>query len=117
MSHQSAGLWNKFMTFLQTLTTEPSKLEVNAFESLHIYDREAIVHQPIYPCQQGRVYFQGTWWPARCQHPVTLLPEQTVHVVGITNITLLVEPITSQPRFGEFEREKEAVGGSAGSRF
>ena len=44
------------------------------------------------PHQPGRVYFRGTWWPARCQDFVTLRPGETVQVIDMNNITLFVEP-------------------------
>jgi len=44
------------------------------------------------PYQEGRVYFRGTWWPARCEQFVTLKPGDTVQVIDMSNITLLVEP-------------------------
>ncbi|OCQ99766.1 hypothetical protein BCD67_15290 [Oscillatoriales cyanobacterium USR001] len=57
------------------------------------FQKEAIVDETIYPRRSGRVYFQATWWPARCEKNVILEPNQIVYVVGICNITLLVEPI------------------------
>ena len=44
------------------------------------------------PYRQGRVYFRGSWWPARCQEYVTLKPGDTVQVIDMSNITLIVEP-------------------------
>lgn len=44
------------------------------------------------PDQTGRVYFDSTWWPARCDRPIVLLPGESVRVVGIDKITLVVEP-------------------------
>ncbi|MDX2098317.1 MAG: NfeD family protein [Leptolyngbyaceae cyanobacterium bins.59] len=60
-------------------------------------DREAVVHYTVYPGRSGRVYFQGAWWPARCPDNTTLYPGETVYVIGVVNITLLVEPISSAP--------------------
>ncbi|MBD2101724.1 NfeD family protein [Leptolyngbya sp. FACHB-261] len=51
----------------------------------------ATVDEIIRPGEVGRVQFQGSWWPARCEQDITLLPEQTVDVIGIRGITLLVE--------------------------
>ncbi len=45
------------------------------------------------PDRTGRVYFDSTWWPARCDRPVVLLPGESVRVVGIDKITLVVEPL------------------------
>ena len=55
---------------------------------------EAKVSQTIVgPYQEGRVYFRGTWWPARCEQFVTLKPGDTVQVIDMSNITLLVAPL------------------------
>lgn len=53
---------------------------------------EAVVEKVIQPGKPGRVKYQGVWWSARCLENVTLLPEQTVKVIGRTNLTLLVQP-------------------------
>jgi hypothetical protein len=55
-------------------------------------EREATVAESIQPGQSGRVKFQGTWWPARCQHNLKFACGEVVRVVGIHDITLLVEP-------------------------
>jgi membrane protein implicated in regulation of membrane protease activity len=56
------------------------------------FQKEAIVDETISPHRSGRVYFQATWWPARCEKEITLETGDIVYVVGIYNITLLVEP-------------------------
>jgi len=56
------------------------------------FEKEAIVDEEIRPNRTGRVYFQGSWWPARCQQNVTLAPGKICYVINICNITLFVEP-------------------------
>jgi membrane-bound ClpP family serine protease len=69
------------------VTDLPQKFRPNTLEG------EAIVSATILPRQPGRVRFQGTWWPARCEQELTLLAGEVVYVVGRENITLLVQPI------------------------
>ncbi|MEG4393090.1 NfeD family protein [Microcoleus sp. BROC3] len=56
------------------------------------FEQEAIIDEEIQPHCVGRVHFQASWWPARCEQEVTLVRGQIVSVVGTDNITLLVEP-------------------------
>jgi len=58
--------------------------------NFHYLNEEAVVDESIYPNQTGRVRFQGSWWPARCDRQITLTPGDTVYVIGVDNITLLV---------------------------
>ncbi len=59
---------------------------------------EATVDQVIEPGRTGRVHFQASWWPARCNQNITLVPGETVYVVGHDNITLLVEPVHARSK-------------------
>ena len=54
-------------------------------------DEKAIVEEEIRPGESGRVRFQSSWWPAKCDLDITLKPGDVVRVVGIDNITLIVE--------------------------
>lgn len=55
-------------------------------------EHQAVVTQTIAPGRPGQVQFQGSWWTARCEQPITLLPHQIVYVVARRNLTLLVRP-------------------------
>lgn len=52
----------------------------------------AIVDEEIRPQELGRVRFQNTWWPAKCDREMTFKVGDAVKVVGIENITLIVAP-------------------------
>ncbi len=52
---------------------------------------KAIVEEEIRPQESGRVRFQSSWWPAKCEREITLKPGEVVRVVGLDNITLIVE--------------------------
>lgn len=56
------------------------------------FQGEATVDGEIKPDEKGRVYFRGSWWFARCNQAVTLVPGERVTVVGVEGITLLVQP-------------------------
>ena len=58
---------------------------------MSFYNSEkAIVDEEIRPQECGRVRFQSTWWPAKCDRDITFHPGDVVRVVGIDNITLIV---------------------------
>ena len=54
---------------------------------------QATVNMIIQPGNTGYVRFQGSWWPARCEQQITIIPGEVVDVVGHENITLLVKPV------------------------
>jgi membrane protein implicated in regulation of membrane protease activity len=51
---------------------------------------KAIVDEAIRPQESGRVRFQNSWWPAKCEQEMTFQPGDVVRVIGIDNITLIV---------------------------
>jgi membrane protein implicated in regulation of membrane protease activity len=54
------------------------------------------VEQAINGYYAGRVYFQGTYWPAKLEHPLIgcqLAPGTQVMVNGREGLTLLVSPL------------------------
>ncbi|TAG21267.1 MAG: hypothetical protein EAZ39_04990 [Oscillatoriales cyanobacterium] len=69
---------------VHTYSTENNMLVDNYINTNFVYfNEEAVVDESIYPNQTGRVRFQGSWWPARCDR-------DTVYVIGVDKITLLV---------------------------
>ncbi|HEY9644231.1 MAG TPA: NfeD family protein, partial [Coleofasciculaceae cyanobacterium] len=60
--------------------------------NLGYFTGQAIVEQSIQPDKPGRVRFKGSRWTARCDQPITIAPHELVDVIGVQNLTLLVEP-------------------------
>jgi tetratricopeptide (TPR) repeat protein len=56
------------------------------------FNGQAIVDQAIHPEKAGRVRFRSSYWSARCDQPIAILPGEVVDVVGLDRITLKVEP-------------------------
>lgn len=59
------------------------------------FEREAIVEEVIQQGRKWRVYYDNTSWNARCSQSIVLQPGDTVYVVGMQNITLIIEPTYS----------------------
>ncbi len=58
------------------------------------------VDQAIAPDHQGRVYFEGTYWPAKlysADTPFIAEVESAVSVLGRQGLTLLVQPFVTNP--------------------
>ncbi|WP_430540940.1 NfeD family protein [Roseofilum casamattae] len=46
--------------------------------------------------RRNRVSYRGSYWDAKCEDNLRLLPGQFVKVVARKNTTLIVEPIASK---------------------
>ncbi|MGJ3250696.1 MAG: NfeD family protein [Elainellaceae cyanobacterium] len=85
--------WNKiFGVSTNQGQTNSQAAQPGLFSSAYYFGKEAVVDVPIQPDKAGRVKFQASWWPAQCEQGISLKPGDIVRVVGIRNITLLVEP-------------------------
>ncbi|MBW4520199.1 MAG: NfeD family protein [Scytolyngbya sp. HA4215-MV1] len=88
-------LVNFFSFFLsghRNKSTQHCALKSPSGQELSLMEREAIITVTIAPHKSGEIKFQGTWWSARCEQKVTLLPGETVYVTNRQNTTLWVEP-------------------------
>ncbi|MBW4518405.1 MAG: NfeD family protein [Scytolyngbya sp. HA4215-MV1] len=69
-------------------------LPLEVIDCLSPLGNEAIVTRVIQPIQNGQIKFQGSWWTARCNRKITLVPGDVVRVIGrLSATTLIVEPI------------------------
>lgn len=57
------------------------------------FENRAVVVEEIHPNCVGRVHFQSTDWPARCDLEIILPCGEIVCVVDRENLTLFVEPL------------------------
>ena len=73
--------------FQKNKTPKSSRQKLNRWQGI------AIVETAIKPNQTGRVKFRGSHWNARCSKSVTLIAGSRVEVIGIKNISLIVEPV------------------------
>lgn len=96
-------LWEEVSKFFRSfLASEIQDIRIDLAKnywvdsSYNYLENEAIVEQVIEPLRRGRVSFRGSYWFARCKQGITLFPGQMVYVVGIDNLTLVVEPVASQ---------------------
>lgn len=88
------GLFNSQTTGKAALA-EASQETFDARMEALILDEVATVSEAIHPHQSGRVFFEGTYWFARCPFEVTILPDVPVIVRDRYNLTLFVEPLLS----------------------
>ncbi|MGA7936249.1 MAG: NfeD family protein [Kovacikia sp.] len=91
---------NLFSLFMALIPTEESPGETHAIGGKTLDDiplvsndsdwqNEAIVTQTIKPGSKGQVKFQGSWWTARCELGITLVPGKVVYVIARQNSTTL----------------------------
>ncbi|UBF24541.1 NfeD family protein [Kovacikia minuta CCNUW1] len=84
-----------FKNVLTALAQEFGDNPFNGMMSIANYqdeDFEAVVTRSISPGKAGQVEFKGSWWTARCNREVVLVPGQIVYVVVRRDNTLYVEP-------------------------
>lgn len=84
--------WTQFFTRLLFGTELDTSVKAS-FDQYPYSTGEAIVEEMIFIGQTGRVYYDGSSWPARCNYPTIVSPGTRVRVIGRKNITLLIEPI------------------------
>lgn len=58
--------------------------------------QEGVVDEIVIQGKAWRVRFAASYWPAKSIRPAVLLPGDRVRVVGLDNITLLVDPSVTQ---------------------
>lgn len=75
------------------LTGFAGQQNVRKIKQFVVGSDRAIVAKAICLDHPGRVRYEATWWPAQCYQSVELQPGDEVRVIGICNITLLVEPL------------------------
>lgn len=86
--------WFSFPTNGQEALAEANRKIVDAEMEQLLLDRLATVSETIYPHQRGRVFFEGTYWFARCPFSLTILPDTPVVVRDRHKLTLFVEPLS-----------------------
>ncbi len=59
-------------------------------------DQEGIVDEIVIQGKAWRVRFAASYWPAKSVRPAVLMPGDRVRIVGLDNITLLVDPSAAQ---------------------
>lgn len=84
----------------------PTKQRKECFTSDE-FEKIAIVEKAIYSRQRGRVRYQGTYWYARVDQDICILPNTHVFVIGQEGLTLVVKPLPSlsKCRDGSIEAE------------
>jgi len=76
----------------------PNGLDADRFdqrmpdEQGELWQGQAIVEREIQPRKTGQVYFNSTWWLARCPQKVIIAVGEIVDVIRRSGTTLIVEP-------------------------
>jgi hypothetical protein len=87
-----------FASLLSSHDTQDLADDLTAFAPFYFLESEqeqqATVDETVQPGKTGRVKFLASWWPAQCAQDVTLVHGDIVRVVGIRDITLLIEPVS-----------------------
>jgi membrane protein implicated in regulation of membrane protease activity len=84
--------WLKPFTFIDRLTQPLPTIDSKSRDDLWEGDEDAAVVADVIPAgQAGCVHHAGSFWQARCQQVVTLMPGTIVRVVGRRNLTLLID--------------------------
>ncbi|HHP7245811.1 MAG TPA: NfeD family protein [Elainellaceae cyanobacterium] len=84
--------WTQFLNRLLFGAESDTFVEAS-FDQYPYSTGEAVVEDMIFIGQTGRVQYDGSSWPARCNYPTIVYPGTRVRVIGRKNITLLIEPI------------------------
>ncbi|WP_071516949.1 NfeD family protein [Geitlerinema sp. PCC 9228] len=74
-------------------TSPPVYLPNGQIKADDRYQGEAIVEEAIALGKPGRVYFRGSWYPARCCQNVVMQVGQRVIGIGRSGIEMVVEPL------------------------
>lgn len=85
-------MWLHFINLLLFGVDVHSSTSSSSMQQSYL-NKQALVKEDISPGRKGRVYFDGSWWPAQCNRALALPPETLVRVIGLHGITLVVEPI------------------------
>ena len=99
MANLKKNRWDVFGRGLRHAVPKPKQFDIASgtdhplLFSRDPRDREAMVTVAISPPKRGRVRFKGSLWPASCMENAILEAGARVRVVGVSNITLVVEGI------------------------
>ena len=92
------NLAKAFRSFLSVSDAQSLASDLTALAPFRFLDsdqeQQATVDETVQPGKTGRVKFLASWWPAQCLQDVTLVRGDIVRVVGIRDITLLIEPVS-----------------------